>query len=330
MSGIAVLGAGAWGTALAASLARTGHRVHLWGRDEGVVREIASGRTNGHYLPGIELPNGILPTTKLHNAVNGADAVLSVVPVAATNDVLRAIASALSPSVPVIMCAKGIAPGTGEASEPLLPTAIARAALGDHRNTGSLSGPSFASDVARGLPTAVTVAMPTQAEAVRVAGLLSSPSLRCYPTDDLRGVELGGALKNVVAIGAGIARGRQLGASAHAALVTRGHAEMVRVATALGARADTLSGLSGLGDLLLTASSEQSRNFAHGLALGRGTEPASATVEGVRTAATAATLVRERGLRAPIVEALDAILHRGADIDRTIAALLERPVPAEE
>ena len=330
MSRIAVLGAGAWGTALAASLVRAGNEVALWGRGDATVRGIGRGR-NERYLPNIDLPPDIRATTDLAEALGGAEIVLSVVPVSATRETLVRAAHAVPPGTPVVMCAKGIAPGEGQSGdEASLPSAVARDALGEGPSIGALSGPSFAADVARGLPTAVSLAMPNRSEAVDVAAALSSPTLRCYATDDLRGVELGGALKNVVAIGAGIARGRELGASAHAALVTRGHAEMTRVATALGARAETLNGLSGLGDLLLTASSEQSRNFTHGLALGRGEAARSVTVEGVRTAATAAALVRERGLRAPIVEALDAILHRGADIDRTIAALLERPVPPEE
>ena len=329
---IAVLGAGAWGTALAASLARAGRDVALWGRDAGVIDEIASRRTNSRYLGDAIVPEGIAATTDMAAALGRATIVLSVVPVAATAQTLLDAASRLSPDSFIVLCAKGIAPNDGAGGEPLLPSAIARAALGGipPGRIGALSGPSFASDVARRLPTAVSLAMPDRAEAARVAAALSSPTLRCYATDDLRGVELGGALKNVIAIGAGIARGRELGASAHAALVTRGHAEMTRIAVALGARAETLSGLSGLGDLLLTASSEQSRNFAHGHALGRGGTPRNVTVEGVRTAATAAALVRTHGLRAPIIDALDAILYRGAEIDRTIAALLERPVPPKE
>ena len=329
---VAVLGAGAWGTALAASLVRAGHDVALWGRDASVIDEIARRRTNSRYLGDATVPEGITATTNIAGALDGAAIVLSVVPVAATAQALADAADHLSPDGSIVLCAKGIAPNEGLDGEPLLPSAIARAAVRSiaPERIGALSGPSFAADVARGLPTAVSLAMPDRAEAARVAAALSSPTLRCYATDDLRGVELGGALKNVIAIGAGIARGRALGASAHAALFTRGHAEMTRIAVALGARAETLSGLSGLGDLLLTASSEQSRNFAYGFALGRGEAPRSATVEGVRTATTTAALVRTHGLRAPIIDALDAILYRGADIDRTIAALLERPVPSEE
>ena len=347
MTRIAVLGAGAWGTALAASLARGGREVMVWGRDPHAVRQIAQQRRNERYLRGIALPE-LRATTELDRALDGASVVLCVVPVAATAATLARARDALDGGASVVLCSKGIAPagafgsGGGKPSVPLpsvpppsvlLPSALAAGALGGSvsaERIGALSGPSFAVDVASGLPTAVSLAMPGRAEATRLAEALSSPALRCYATDDLRGVELGGALKNVIAIGAGIARGRGLGASAHAALVTRGHGEMTRIAVALGGRAETLAGLSGLGDLLLTASSAQSRNFAYGLALGRGEAPPAATVEGVRTAATAAALANERGLRAPIIEALRAILHRGADIADTIAALLERPLPPEE
>ena len=330
---VAVLGAGAWGTALAAALARGPRPTALWGRDVGTIDLLREERRSPRYLPGVSLPGGIAAAASMAEALRDARTVLVVVPVAALKDTLAQAAPLLATDADIVLCAKGIAPGEGDASEPMLPSALARAALDGcipPERIGALSGPSFAADVARGLPTAVALAMPEREGALRVARALSTRPLRCYPTDDLRGVELGGALKNVVAIGAGITLGRGLGASAHAAFLTRGHAEMARIAVALGARSETLMGLSGLGDLLLTASSGQSRNFAHGLALGRGDAPASATVEGVRTAATAAALARREGLRAPIIAALDAILHRGAEIDRTVAALLERPVPEEE
>ena len=218
-------------------------------------------------------------------------------------------------------------------AEAAMPAGLAAAAPGGAgfgERIGVLSGPSFAADVARGLPTAVALALPRAEDARRAAGALTSPAFRVYATNDVAGVGMGGALKNVVAIACGIAAGRGLGASAHAALLTRGHAEMRRVARALGARPDTLAGLSGLGDLVLTASSAQSRNFAHGLALGRGEAPPAATVEGVRTAATARALAARLGVRAPVTDALDAILHRGADIDATVRALLDRPPGAED
>ena len=321
MTRLAVLGGGAWGLALAAARRRAGDAVTVWARDAETVGALRAGRPAPR-LPGIALPDGIEATGAMDEALAGAGIVLVVVPVRATAAVLAHAAPDVGEAT-LVMGSKGLA---ATADGPRLPHQIAARAVPGAR-IGVLSGPSFAADVVRGLPTAVSVAASEGAEAL--ARALSSPGLRCYATSDVAGVALGGALKNVVAIAAGIAVGRGLGASAHAALVARGHAEMVRVATALGAREETLAGLSGLGDLVLTASSPLSRNYAHGLALGGGERPAAATVEGVATTATVAALARDHGLRTPLVDALDAILHGGADIDATIAVLLERPVGTE-
>ena len=302
----------------------------VWARDAATLEAIRAGRPAPR-LPGIALPPTIAATPGPAEALGNAGTILVVVPARATGEVLERMAPHARDDAVWVMCSKGLAPTD---AGPRLPHEIASEALGWAR-VGVLSGPSFAADVAAGLPTAVSVALPGGAEAL--ARSLSSPALRCYATDDVAGVAWGGALKNVVAIAAGIAVGRGLGASAHAALVARGHAEMVRVATAMGAREGTLAGLSGLGDLVLTASSVQSRNYAHGLALGRGEArreargevPPSATVEGVGTTATVAALAAERGIAAPLVDACHAILHGNADIDATIAALLERPVGTE-
>ena len=319
---LTVLGGGAWGLALAATRARAGDEVTVWARDPATVEAVREGRPAPR-LPAIALPPSIRATTSLAAALEDAATVLVVVPVAATAGVLERATSHAPDGTVWVMCSKGLAQ-TPEG--PRLPHEIAARALSGAR-VGVLSGPSFAADVAAGLPTAVSVALPGGAEAL--ARSLSSPSFRAYASDDVTGVALGGALKNVVAIAAGIAAGRGLGASAHAALVARGFAEMVRIATALGARGETLGGLSGLGDLVLTASSAQSRNYAHGLALGRGEAPPGATVEGVATTATVAALAAGRSIRAPLVDALAAILHGAADIDATIATLLERPVGPE-
>ena len=320
---LAVLGGGAWGLALAASRARAGDRVRLWARDAETVSAVNAGRPAPR-LPGAALPAGIEAMADVAEALAGAALVLVVVPVRATAEVARLAAPHAPRDAVWLMCSKGLAP-TGAGLR--LPHEIAADALGPDARVGVLSGPSFAADVAAGLPTAVSVALADGAAGR--ARRLSSPALRCYATDDVAGVAWGGALKNVVAIAAGIAAGRGLGASAHAALVARGHREIVRIATANGARAETLAGLSGLGDLVLTASSPQSRNYAHGLALGRGEAPAVATVEGVATTASVAALARERGIRVPLVDALHTILHGGGAIDATIRALLERPVGPE-
>ena len=328
---VAVLGAGAWGTALAAAARRAGHAVTLWARDDDLVDAVTRTNSNPSYLPGIALPTGITATTSIVDALQEAALVLVVVPMAATAAVLERAASAWPADAIIFACAKGLA-SSSEGRE-MLPLDLARRSLAAAANPdrmGVLSGPSFAVDVARGLPTAVSLALPDRERAADAARLLSTPEFRCYATDDVAGVQLGGAVKNVVAIAAGIAAGRGFGASAHAAIVARGHREMMRLAIVRGAREVTLSGLSGLGDLILTAASEQSRNYRHGLALGRGETPPAATVEGVRTTAVAHRLAKSTGIRAPIIAALDSILHDGAEIDDTIRALLARAPGMED
>ncbi|WP_028033629.1 NAD(P)H-dependent glycerol-3-phosphate dehydrogenase [Chelativorans sp. J32] len=321
---IAVLGAGAWGTALALTMQRAGHRTTLWARDPNLVREINDTHANSRYLPGVTIDPRVLATDDLAAAVSEADCVLAAIPAQHLSAVLASASNVLAPDVPVVLCAKGIERETGR-----LMSEAAREALRGN-SLAALSGPSFATDLARGLPTAVTVASPDGALAAELAKRLSAPHLRCYSSDDLVGVELGGALKNVLAIAAGATTGAGLGASAVAAITTRGFVELRRIGAAFGARTETLMGLSGLGDLILTCSSSQSRNFAYGVALGRGESIENLPLaEGVFTAGIAARLVGERGLEAPIVEAVNGILEGRLTVETAMQALLARPLKSE-
>lgn len=320
---IAVLGGGAWGTALAATARRTGAQVRLWARDEAQAAAI-SGGANPRYLPDIVLPAGISASTNMVEALHGADCVLAVVPAQALRTILAEAAPLMPSGVPLVLCAKGIERETG-----LLLSDVAAEYVGD-RPIAALSGPSFASDVARGLPTAVVVAAQDGDLATALALRLSVGNFRCYSSDDLIGVELGGALKNVFAIAAGAVTGAQLGASAQAAMVTRGFVELRRIGAAFGANPETLMGLSGLGDLMLTCSTIQSRNFAYGLAVGRGDSlDGLPLAEGVATAAIAARVAAERGVDAPIISAVAAILDRAITINEAVAALMARPLKPE-
>jgi len=324
MSGrVAVIGAGAWGTALACAMAR-GAAVTLWGRDAGVVRQINAERTNRFYLGAAELPDAIAATTDLAEALDGARFVLLAVPAQTMRAMLAAMVPHLHADMVLVSCAKGIERQSGDLmSEVIAETAPAnRAAV--------LSGPSFAADVARGLPTAVTLAMADEKAALAAAEALSRPGLRLYAGGDPMGVEYGGALKNVLAIAAGIVAGRGLGASAQAALTARGFAEMTRVAESLGARAETLAGLSGLGDLILTCGSAQSRNFAYGRALGRGEDTSGLKLaEGVATAHIAARIAGDHRIGAPIIAAVADILDGRLGVDAAVSALMARPIRVE-
>jgi len=321
---IAVLGAGAWGTALALTMQRAGHRTTLWARDPNLVREINDTHANSRYLPGVTIDPRVLATDDLAAAVSEADCVLAAIPAQHLSAVLASASNVLARDVPVVLCAKGIERETGR-----LMSEAAREALRGNP-LAALSGPSFATDLARGLPTAVTVAAPDGALAAELAKRLSAPHLRCYSSDDLVGVEIGGALKNVLAIAAGATTGAGLGASAVAAVTTRGFVELRRIGAAFGARTETLMGLSGLGDLILTCSSSQSRNFAYGVALGRGESIENLPLaEGVFTAGIAARLVGERGLEAPIVEAVNGILEGRLTVETAMQALLARPLKSE-
>lgn len=324
MNRITVLGGGAWGTALAVTLMRAGRDVTLWARDAETVEAINGSAMNPRYLPGIKLNPVPATTGDLAAALEGAECLLSVVPAQATRTLFSEFSDGLAKDLPVVLCAKGIERSTGKLMSEMA------AELLPHNPVAALSGPSFATDVAKGLPTAVTVAAHNADLASRLAAAFSSDRFRCYSSGDLTGVEIGGALKNVLAIAAGAVAGAGLGASAEAAMVTRGFVELRRIGAAYGAKPETLMGLSGLGDLILSCGSAQSRNFAYGQALGRGEELAGRPLaEGVATAAIAAEIAASRGIEAPIVAAVDAVLKGRISIADAVAALLSRPLKSE-
>jgi glycerol-3-phosphate dehydrogenase (NAD(P)+) len=321
---IAVIGAGAWGTALANVAMRAGRTVTLKARDPRSAAVLAEQRESPR-LPGLRCDDRVTVTADAAAAAN-ADAVLLVVPAQALREVATSLAAKVAPGTPVIACAKGIEQGSGcfmtEVISACMPQAV----------PAVLSGPSFATDVMRGLPTAVTLAAADGGMAAALAHALGSPTFRPYHSDDVRGVEIGGAAKNVLAIAAGIVAGRGLGASATAALVTRGFAELARFGRACGARPETLVGLSGLGDVVLTCSSLQSRNFSLGVALGEGRSLEQAQgklAEGVFTASVLIAMARDRGVEMPIAAAVDAVLEQRLTIDAAIESLLTRPFRAE-
>jgi len=320
---VAVIGAGAWGTALAALAARAGRKAVLCARDPATATQIAATRINPK-LPGMTLAADIDVTDDVAYAAQ-ADIILIATPAQSLRAAVTALAPHLTKATPVIACAKGIERGTHK----FMTEVIAEAA--PDARPAILSGPSFAEDVARGLPTAVTLAAKEVELAGALAQALGSPSFRPYHTSDVRGVEIGGAAKNVLAIAAGIVSGKKLGASAQAALTTRGFSELVRLGRACGARSETMAGLSGLGDLILTCSSPQSRNFALGMALGRGgARPRDKLAEGEFTAPVLIELAAAQDVDMPVSNAVAAILNGATTIDDAIESLLTRPFKAEE
>lgn len=322
---IAVLGGGAWGTALAQTCARAGREVMLWEYDARNADHLASKRES-YFLPDVRLDESIKVTRDLDAAAK-ADAILLVVPAQAMRSVVVALSRAIGPRTPLIACAKGIEHGTHKFMTEIIAECAPQA------TPAILSGPSFAADVARGLPTAVTIAAPDAAVAQALAQAINSGTFRPYHSTDIRGVELGGATKNVLAIAAGIVTGRGLGASALAAMTTRGFAELVRFGKACGAKTETMMGLSGLGDLILTCSSPQSRNFSCGIALGKGEKPESAAhgklAEGVFTAPVLLEIARARGVEMPISAAVAAVLADKLSVEAAIESLLTRPIKSE-
>jgi glycerol-3-phosphate dehydrogenase (NAD(P)+) len=322
---IAVLGSGAWGTALALAQARAGRDVVLWSRSANTASEINNQQTNAAYLPDIRFDAPFRATADAADALQGVELILAAIPAQALREALTAIGADIPTNVPVVLCAKGIEKDTG-----LLMSAVLKQCL-PANPAAALSGPSFAADVARGLPTAVTVAAEDTDLAGNLAAALSTPVLRCYSSDDLIGVEIGGALKNVLAIAAGAVRGAGLGASAEASLVTRGFVELRRIGAALSARPETMMGLSGLGDLMLTCSSPQSRNLAYGIALGRGESLVGRPLaEGAATAGIAAREAARLGVEAPIITATAAILDGKLTIGDAVKSLLSRPLKSED
>jgi glycerol-3-phosphate dehydrogenase (NAD(P)+) len=326
---IAVLGAGSWGTALAVLLARNGHRVHLWDHFGSLIEALRRDRENRRYLPGVGLPAEVSPVADFASALAGAGELLIVVPSHAFAQVLSALPSPLPPALGVAWATKGLEPETGR-----LLHQVAEEILGP-RQLAVVSGPSFAREVAANLPTAVTVASPDPEHARRVAGLLHGERFRAYTSDDIVGVQIGGAAKNVLAIATGIADGLGFGANTRAALITRGLAELIRLGTALGGRQETLMGLAGLGDLVLTCTDDQSRNRRMGLALARGLTVDEAKVqigqevEGVITARSVHAIATGLGVEMPISEQVYRVLYEGITPDEATANLLTRSSKAE-
>jgi glycerol-3-phosphate dehydrogenase (NAD(P)+) len=331
----AVIGAGSWGTALAATLARAGVVTRLWGRDRSVIDEINREHASARFLPGVDLPEGLFGVHAMADTLDGADVALIVVPSRSVRSVARAVAEHAIPDMPVAVCAKGIEAETG-----LLMTQVAEEELG-RRPVGCISGPTFAVETALGHPTAATVAFPftyadrlnpAESPAVRLALSLSTESFRAYVSDDLVGVEIGGAVKNVIAIACGMMTGAGFAENTRAALITRGLDEMKNLAEALGGRRETVTGLSGVGDLTLTCSSPTSRNMALGLQLGQGVPRAACfdgeavVVEGEVNATSVTDLARKLGVSLPICETVRSILHEGRPLGEAFAALWARPI----
>jgi glycerol-3-phosphate dehydrogenase (NAD(P)+) len=323
---IAVVGGGAWGTALAQSCARAGRGVTLWEHEPANAQRLAEQRES-RFLPGVRLDDRIMVAREAAEVAR-AEAILLVVPAQAMRSAVGRLAPMLPRGTPLVACAKGIEHGTHK----FMTEVIAECA--PSAKPAILSGPSFAADVARGVPTAVTLAAHDEALAETLARAIASRSFRPYQSGDVRGVEVGGAAKNVLAIAAGIVTGRGLGASAAAALSTRGFAELVRFGRALGAKPETMMGLSGLGDLILTCSSPQSRNFSFGVNLGNGRavkdiHATTGLAEGAFTAPVLLEMARAHSVEMPIAAAIAAVLAGEMTVDEAIESLLTRPLRAE-
>lgn len=334
---VAVIGAGAWGTALASVAREGGADVRIWGRDHAVLSDIAQGR-NSRYLNDAELPAGLKPTGDLAEALAGVEAVLLVLPSFALREISAKIAGLLSPGTPVLLGTKGIEPGTGRLMTAVVSDLIPKSPV------GIVSGPTFAIETVKGHPTAAVVAFafdekdyaePTRSPAARFSATLTSKSFRPYVSDDIIGVEVGGAVKNVIAIASGMISGAGMAENTRAALLTRGLEEMKRMAVALGGRRETLSGLSGMGDLTLTCSSKSSRNFSLGFQLGQGLardacfEGFPVVVEGEATSKAVTDLARRKGIELPICETVRAVLHEGVNLESAFGALWYRPLKSE-
>jgi glycerol-3-phosphate dehydrogenase (NAD(P)+) len=327
---IAVLGAGSWGTALAVLLAGNGQPTLLWARDAAQVKEMAAARCNRRYLPKVSFPQPLEVHDDITRVVSAVRDVLVVVPTHGFRAVLGEIAPRLTPEARVAWACKGLEPASGK-----LMHEVAREVLGDQRPLAVVSGPTFAREVAQGLPTAVTVAATTPEFAAALATFLGNNHFRAYTGDDVIGVEVGGAVKNVLAIAAGIADGLGFGANTRAALVTRGLAEMMRLGVVLGGQRETFMGLAGLGDLVLTCTDDQSRNRRVGLALARGQNLAEAchsvqqVAEGVKAAREVQGLAQRYGVEMPITEQVCRVLYDGLPPRDAVQALLQREQKAE-
>jgi glycerol-3-phosphate dehydrogenase (NAD(P)+) len=332
LADVAVLNAGGWGTALACLLAERGHQVALWARRPALVAELRQARENVAYLPGVPLPSTIAPTSDLAAAVTGAQAIIIAAPMRGLRELGEQLAPVLPPSAPVLVGTKGLEPETW-----LRPTQVLAATLGaSHgRHLAALSGPNHAEEVARGLPTAAVVACPDPAVARALQAVLATPAFRLYSSDDVVGVELCAAAKNVIALAAGVADGLACGDNGKAALITRSLAELGRLVAAYGGRPDTVAGLAGVGDLIATCTSHHSRNRWAGEQLGRGHSLAEVlastpmVVEGVPATRGVVALARAAGVELPICEAVHRVLYEGQSPRAAIADLLTRALTAE-
>lgn len=331
MSRIGVLGAGSWGTALAIHLSRNGHQVRLWGRDRSLIAAMRASGENAEYLPGCRFSTALTPTGHLEEALEGVSYVVTAVPSHGLRAVVREASRFLPPGITIVSTTKGI-----ELETLRRMSEVIREEVGHAHRVAALSGPSFAVEVARQLPTALSVACEDDEVATALQRELRGPSVRLYITDDVVGVEIGGAIKNVIAIAAGVVEGLGLGHNAMAALITRGLAEIARLACALGARRDTLSGLSGLGDLVLTCTGDLSRNRRVGIELGRGrtVEDILAgmrmVAEGVRTTRAALALGAREGVELPIAAQMAAVLDGRTAPLAAVEQLMLRPPKAEQ
>lgn len=328
---VAVLGAGSYGTALAICFARNGHNVVLWGRNKEHIEALATARENQQYLPGAQFPESLSLNDDIAATVASSDVVLVVVPSHAFSETLKAIKPHLTAGARVLWATKGLEPNTGRLLQQL-----AAEVLGDDVSLGVLSGPTFAKEMAIGLPTAISLSSADKKLVDDVSEMLHcGRSFRVYSNDDLVGVQLGGAIKNVIAIGAGISDGFGFGANARTALITRGLAEMSRLGVALGAKPETFMGMAGLGDLILTCTDNQSRNRRFGLALGKGQSVEQAqqeigqVVEGYRNTKEVFLLAERSGIEMPICEQIYNVLYKGQDVKLAAMNLLGRQKKAE-
>jgi glycerol-3-phosphate dehydrogenase (NAD(P)+) len=323
-----VIGAGAWGTALAQVATRAGLSASLWALETEVVDAVNGSHENPLFLPGVTLDASVRATSELADLA-GCDLIFAVTPAQHLRSILQQFAPHARPGLPVLLCAKGVERGSLKLMTEILAETVPQAAA------AVLSGPSFAAEVARGLPTAVTLAAADAGVAAELANAIASTAFRPYASADMIGAEAGGAIKNVLAIACGVVEGRGLGRSAHAALVTRGFAELTRLAVALGGKAETVAGLCGLGDLVLTCSSAQSRNMSLGLALGQGQSALEAlagkrsVAEGAESAPAVRALAQKLGVETPISDAVAAVLEGVLDVDEAITSLLSRPLKQE-
>ncbi|MBV6632670.1 MAG: NAD(P)-dependent glycerol-3-phosphate dehydrogenase [Alphaproteobacteria bacterium] len=331
---IAVLGAGAWGTSLAVTLAGSGHDVRLWTREASHADTLQQDGVNSKYLPDVGFPAALsLSSADLSAVTDGAEMILLAVPSSGLADIADQLSALGHDGVPLVLASKGVDDETGQLLSERIGSALPKSPL------AILSGPSFAGELAGGKPTAITLGLAPDTDEKRLLGqrlaaTLAAPHFRIYLADDPIGVQIGGAVKNVIAIACGVAAGCGFGANTQAALVTRGLAEITRLALSLGGKAETMMGLAGLGDLTLTCSSRQSRNFSYGFARGQGDDhemamaKSAGVVEGVSNAATVQKLAAKAGIEMPIVEAINAILS-GSSIDEAIRQLLDRPLKGE-